>query len=205
MKTPVSVVNANAEILRREIGENQWLLNIQYENERMGKLIGQLLELARTENVTPQMQSIDFSRLVGGEVLPFESVAYEHGILLNTHVDEHIFIEGDSTQLKQLVAILVDNAIKHGVGGKEIQIVLQEEHGQAKLSVINEGEEIPLEQREKLFKRFYRVDDVRNSKENHYGLGLAIAKAIVAIHKGSIQVQCYRGMVEFTTCIPMSK
>lgn len=205
LKTPVSVVNANAEILRREIGENQWLLNIQYENERMGKLIGQLLELARTENVTPQMQSIDFSRLVGGEVLPFESVAFEHGILLNTHVDENIFIDGDSTQLKQLVAILVDNAIKHGIGGKEIQVALKEERGEAKLSVTNAGAEIPLEQREKLFERFYRVDDVRNSRENHYGLGLAIAKAIVIAHKGHIEVLCYEGKVEFLVSLPVQK
>ncbi len=72
LKTPVSVVSANAELLSREIGENQWLSNIQYENERMGRLVGQLLELARTENVIPQRERLDFSRLVGGETLPFE-------------------------------------------------------------------------------------------------------------------------------------
>ena len=82
LKTPVAVVNANAEILSREIGENQWLDNILYENERMGMLVGQLLELARTESVTPQMENIDFSRLVQGEALPFESVAFEKGLQL---------------------------------------------------------------------------------------------------------------------------
>lgn len=205
LKTPVSVINANAELLSREIGQNPWLENIQYENDRMGKLIGQLLELAKSENATPQMERVDFSRLVSGEVLPFESVAFEHGILLNTNVVENIFIEGDCTQLKQLVAILVDNAIKHGAGGKEIQIVLKEEYGEAKLSVINAGEVIPSEQKEKLFERFYRIDDVRNSKENHYGLGLAIAKAIVMTHKGRIDVLCYEGKVEFLVSLPIKK
>lgn len=205
LKTPVSVVSANAELLSREIGENQWLSNIQYENERMGKLIFQLLELARTENVTPQLEPIDFSRLVAGEVLPFESVAFENGILLNTNIENNIHIEGDSTQLKQLVSILTDNAIRHGVGGEEIQLSLREEHGMAKLSVMNDGEEIPLEQRQKLFERFYRTDDVRNSKENHYGLGLAIAKAIVNSHKGKIEVLCYQGKVEFVVVIPLHK
>ena len=76
LKTPVSVVSANAELLSRELGDNQWLQNIQYENERMGLLVGQLLDLARTENVTPQMEHIDLSRLVAGEALPFESVAF---------------------------------------------------------------------------------------------------------------------------------
>ncbi|MFQ9450373.1 MAG: sensor histidine kinase [Coprococcus sp.] len=69
LKTPISVVSANAELLEREIGENQWLSNIQYENERMGALVTQLLDLARMENVTPQMEIVDFSHLVSGETL----------------------------------------------------------------------------------------------------------------------------------------
>lgn len=205
LKTPVSVVNANAEILSRELGENQWLANIQYENERMGKLISQLLELARTENVAPHMQRLDFSHLVKGETLPFESVAFEKQLLLNTNIADEIYVEGDSIQLKQLVSILVDNAIRHGVGGADMQVSLYTEKHMAKLSVINAGEEIPLEQREKLFERFYRTDDVRNSKENHYGLGLAIAKAIVSAHKGNIEVLCYDGKVEFLVTLTMIK
>lgn len=205
LKTPVSVVNANAELLSREIGENQWLCNIQYENERMGKLIGQLLELARTENVAPQMEKIDFSHLVKGEVLPFESVAFESGLQLVSEIKEHICVSGDATQLKQLVAILTDNAICHGTGGEEVLLTLAEERNHVKLSVVNDGEEIPEEQREKLFERFYRADDVRNSKENHYGLGLAIAKAIVTAHKGTIEVLCQQGKVEFVVTLPLHK
>ena len=205
LKTPVSVVNANAELLSRELGENQWLANIQYENERMGKLISQLLELARTENVAPHMERLDFSHLVKGEVLPFESVAFEQQILLNTNIAEDVFVEGDSIQLKQLISILIDNAIRHGAGGEDIQVSLCTEKNMAKISVINAGEEIPPEQREKLFERFYRTDDVRNSKENHYGLGLAIAKAIVTAHKGKIEVFCYQGKVEFQVSLPILK
>ena len=111
LKTPVSVVSANAELLSREIGDNQWLSNIQYENERMGKLVGQLLELARTENVKPQMEYLDLSRLVVGGVLPFESVAFENGLTLNSQITDGIIALGNSTQLSQLVSILVDNAI----------------------------------------------------------------------------------------------
>ncbi len=75
----------------------------------------------------------------------------------------------------------------------------------AKISVINKGDEIPKEHREKLFERFYRVDDARNSEGNHYGLGLAIAKAIVDSHKGKIEVLCYNGLVEFQVKIPLLK
>ena len=202
LKTPVSVVSANAELLSREIGDNQWLQNIQYENERMGMLVGQLLDLARTENVVPQMEHIDFSRLVAGEALPFESVAFEKGLNLNTNIASDIGIVGNSTQLKQIVSILLDNAIRHSKEKGEVWLTLTKEHGFAKLSVINKGDEIPEEQRANIFERFYRVDTARNGEDKHYGLGLAIAKAIVTSHKGNIAVHCFDGFVEFKVQIP---
>jgi len=201
LKTPVSVVSANAELLSRELGSNQWLSNIQYENERMGKLVGQLLELARTENVEPVLEHLDFSRLTAGETLPFESVAFEHGIVLNSEIADGLHIEGEEIKLRQLVAILIDNAVRHSTG-KEIRLELKEERGYAALSVINQGEEIPPEQREKIFERFYRNDTARSSADGHYGLGLAIAKAIVIAHKGKIDVRCHDGLVEFRVIIP---
>ena len=197
LKTPVSVVSANAELLSRQIGDNQWLQNIQYENERMGMLVGQLLDLARTENVTPQMERIDFSRLVAGEALPFESVAFEKGLVLNSNITNGITVEGNSTQLKQLTSILLDNAIRHSKPDGEVHLTLTKDHGMAELSVINKGDEIPAEHRDKIFERFYRMDTARNGEDKHYGLGLAIAKAIVSSHHGHIQVLCYDGFVEF--------
>lgn len=201
LKTPVSVVSANAELLSRELGENQWLSNIQYENERMGKLVSQLLELARTENVAPTLETLDLSRLVAGEALPFESIAFEKGLVLETEISEGIQVEGDGMKLKQLVSIMIDNAMRHS-RGREIQIVLKEERGNATLSVINQGEEIQPELREQIFERFYRIDESRSGEGGHYGLGLAIAKAIVAAHKGKIGVRCHDGLVEFVAEIP---
>ncbi len=203
LKTPVSVVSTNAELLSREIGDNKWLQNIQYENERMGILVGQLLQLARTETVKPQMEQLDFSRLVAGEALPFEGVAFEKGLLLNSNIASNIKVEGNATQLKQIVSILLDNAIRHSTQKGEVTLSLIKEHGYARLSVINKGDEISEEQREHIFERFYRVDTARNSEDNHYGLGLAIAKAITDSHKGNIQVLCYDGFVEFRAQIPV--
>ncbi len=202
LKTPVSVVSANAEILSREIGDNQWLANIQYENERMGKLVGQLLELARTENVKPQREYLDLSRLVAGGVLPFESVAYENGLTLNSQIADGIITLGSSTQLSQLVSILVDNAIRHSRNGKEVFISLTHTRSNVVFSVINDGEPIPQEQMAQLFERFYRADEARNGEDKHYGLGLAIAKAIVEAHHGKIEVSCYDGKVCFTVQVP---
>lgn len=202
LKTPVSVVGANAELLCREIGDNQWLANIQYENTRMGILVGKLLELARTENITPQMECVDFSRLVSGEGLPFESVAFEKGLVLKSEIASGIVVEGNAPQLKQLVAILLDNAISHSNDEGEVYVSLIKEHGYARLTVMNRGEEIPVHQREQIFERFYRVDTARNGEDKHYGLGLAIAKAIATSHNGHIEVLCHDGLVEFSFRIP---
>ena len=205
LKTPVSVVSANAELLSRQIGDNQWLQNIQYENERMGMLVGQLLDLARTENVTPLMELIDFSRLVAGEMLPFESVAFEKGLVLNSNITNGITVEGNSAQLEQLVSILLDNAIQHSKPDGEVRLTLTKDHGIAELSVINKGDEISPEHREQIFERFYRIDPARNGEDKHYGLGLAIAKAIVDAHHGHIEVLCYNGLVAFRVGLPIAK
>lgn len=203
LKTPVAVVNANVDLLSREIGDNQWISNIQYENERMSALITQLLDLARTENVMPQKEQLNLSTLVCGEVLPMESIAYENGLTLISNVQENIFTTGNGTQLKQLTAILTDNAIKHGIGGTEIVVSLKKDRHTAILSVINSGDEIPAEQRAHLFERFYRADSARTGEDKHYGLGLAIAKAIVEAHDGKIDVKCYSGKVEFIARLPL--
>ena len=205
LKTPVSVVSANAELLSREIGENQWLQNILYENERMGILVGQLLELARTESVTPQMEHIDFSRLTQGEALPFESVAFEKGLKLICDTENEITVEGNGPQLKQLISILLDNGIRHSTNGSTVNLRLTKEHGCAVLSVVNNGDEIPEEHRQQVFERFYRVDAARNGEDKHYGLGLAIAKSIAESHKGHIEVLCYNSLVEFKVTLPLSK
>ena len=110
LKIPAAVINANLELLTREMGENQ----------RMSALITQLLDPARAENARPQMEPVDLSRLVWGEALPFEPVAYEKGLALNSSIEEEIWVNGNSVQLKQLTSILIDNGIRHGSQGKEI-------------------------------------------------------------------------------------
>lgn len=202
LKTPVSVVSANAELLSREIGENQWLANIRYENERMGELVTQLLELARTESAAMQTERVDLSRLAAGETLPFECVAFEKGLTLESDLAPDIFVEGDGGKLKQLVSILLDNAVSHA-GGGTVKITLSKERSHAVLSVTNEGAALSSTQREHLFDRFYRIDEARSADSNHYGLGLAIAKAICDAHKGHIEVGCRDGLVEFSVSLPI--
>lgn len=198
LKTPLAVISTNAELLQREIGNNQWLDNIQYENERMSQLVIQLLELAHSENPNIIMEHLDLSNLINGDILTFESVAFENGLIINSDIQDNIMFLGNKHQLNQLITILLDNAIKHSEQGKEIQIKLKQNNNQIYLNVINDGIAIPKEQQALLFERFYRLDEVRNDEEKHYGLGLAIAKAIVETHHGKISINCYNHKVCFT-------
>ena len=123
--------------------------------------------------------------------------------MLNYNITNGITVEGNSTQLKQLTSILLDNAIRHSKPDGEVRLTLTKDHSIAEISVINMGEEIPAEHRERIFERFYRVDTARNGEDKHYGLGLAIAKAIVDAYHGHIEVNCYNGLVEFHVRMPM--
>ena len=204
LKTPIAVVCTNLEMLNRQMGDNKWLKNIEYETEKMSALIKQLMELAKTENMTPPMTVVDLSHLVEGEILVFETVAFEQGIMLDyENVKRNVMLKGNSEQLKQLVAILLDNAIEHSADKTDVRVSLQEQKNRVVLAVANKGIEIPMDQREHLFERFYRGDYSRNSEGNHYGLGLAIAKAITETHKGSMKVICEHGYVIFEVQLPI--
>ena len=191
-KPPVAIIATNAELLSREIGSNEWLENIKYENERMGILIKQLLDLSHAEDVIVSMENINFSRIILGEILAFESFAFEKGKEFIIDIDKDVYLIGNQIQLKQLVSIILDNAIRHS-SGKNININLKSKNNTIELNFINDSYEIPQEKLNHIFDRFYRVDEVRNSEDLHYGIGLSIAKAIVEKHGGNIEVLTKNG------------
>ncbi|MCR5693519.1 MAG: HAMP domain-containing histidine kinase [Clostridia bacterium] len=204
LKTPIAVISANSELLRRESGGSEWLDNIDYENERMSELVKQLLALSRAENGDLPKEAVDLSQLVDGEVLPFESLAFEKNVRIVSDIEAGITVEGNTNQLKQLVSILLDNALSHGTGD-EIGILLHREKHTALLSVSNRAKEMDPEQLSHLFDRFYRTDESRNEDGAHYGLGLSIAKAAAEMHGGTIRAEYTDGKVVFTVSLPQKK
>lgn len=202
LKTPVAVIAANAELLSREIGENEWLSNIRYENERMGDLVQQLLCLSRVENQEEKAELLDLSRIVTGEVLAFESLAFDRGKTFKSDIAEGIQVAGSRTSLTQLVSILLDNAVSYAAGS-EIEVTLKSRGHTALLCVANDGDEIPPEKLSHLFDRFYRVDEARSGEDRHYGLGLSIAKAAAEKNGGEIGVSCRDGRIVFSVSLPV--
>lgn len=206
LKTPIAVIMANAEALENEPNEKKWLNNIRSESERMNDLITDLLDLAKLENGTikENYQKENLSKIVERSLLTFESLMFENKIKLTYNIEESINLNCNINQIKQLIAILLDNAIQHSKKNGEINVILEKEKNEIVLKVKNKGEEIPKEMQEKIFERFYRVDESRNRDNNRYGLGLAIAKNIVVNHNGKIYVQSESQYTTFIVKIKQS-
>lgn len=191
LKTPIAVIMANAEALEKEPTETKWLNNIKTETERMNELISDLLDLAKLENSSQRATYTEenLSKIIEKTALTFESLIYENKLKFNYDIESDITLKCNGTQIKQLVAILLDNAIEYANENGEIGLQLEKQKNDVILKVSNTGKEIPKEIQEKIFERFYRADEARTRSKNKYGLGLAIAKNIVTNHNGKITVQ----------------
>ena len=212
LKTPVSVVAANADALAGEIGDNKWLSYIKSETNRMAHLINDLLYLAKNDagRVPLVYSTVDVSRVVEAAVLPFESIVYEQGKELELEIQEGVQWMCDGGGISQIVVILLDNAIKNSSTGAKIKVTLSMEgnrrgnrsanRSQGKfgkthpvITVYNQGEGLSEEEIQQVFKRFYRSDSSRTRSTGGCGLGLAIAQAIAQAHQGSIVVEGQQG------------
>ena len=198
LKTPLAVIEANADVLQDKIGEDKWLTYIQNEVQSMNKLVNDLLSLARMENTKNQnYQKFDLSKEVQMSVAVFESMIYEKEIKLETNIGEGISFEGDREDIKHIISIILDNAIKHTEKNNKIIVDVEKEKNDIKIEIKNQEEPIPVEEQEKIFERFYRVDKSRNRNEKRYGLGLSIAKEIVDKYNGTIKANSKDGFTSF--------
>lgn len=201
LKTPIAVIMTNADMAEKD-GDTKWINNIKNESDRMNKLVVSLLDLLVSDNYNEKekFKVTNISKTIEMCVLTFESLIYENNLKVEYDIQSDINFNCSVERIKQLFGILVDNAIKHAKKDSKIFISLKKNKDGIIFSVKNRGDAIPKEEREKIFERFYRSDKSRNRNENRYGLGLAIAKNIVTMHNGKINVTCSGGYTTFT-CI----
>lgn len=205
LKTPLAVISTNTDVLESEIGENKWLTYIRSESQRMSELVNELLMLARLDDKSGHkliMTEVNLSDLVLMTALPFESTIFEMGKKFDVDVQPDIKCKGDESALKHIMTILIDNAIKYSAEHGEISVKLYNQSNKHIIEVYNTGEGIKPENISKIFERFFRQDESRNSKTGGYGLGLSIAKSSVEAHGGKISVQSeYGKWVKFTAIL----
>lgn len=195
LKTPLTVISANADVLSEEIGENKWLKYIKSQTERMNILVNDLLNLTRLENNTSEFIRVDFnlSQAITNTALPFECQAFETNKIFEVDVEEGIVVNGSENHIKQMAAIFIDNALKYSGDGGKVVVKLKRQGDKSVLSVFNTGSGVKEDEKHKIFERFYRSDDSRSRMTGGYGLGLAIAKSIIDKHKFKVIVDNHEG------------
>ena len=209
LKTPLTVILSNAELLEQaQLSDKpaRWTDNILSEAGRMRSLVEEMLTLARADNMvrTAVLTEVSLSDIAADAVLAFEPVAFEAGKPLEYDIDRDAAVLGDGDKLRQLIGILLDNAIKYGAQGGTIHLRLQKTDRQAVLTVSNPGEPIPPEKLGRLFERFYRADDSRGGQSG-FGLGLSIAQTIAQEHKASLKAESDAESTRFIYTMALKK
>ncbi len=187
LKTPISIIDADAEVLAMELGENEWLQDIRKQSVRLASLTGELIFLARMEEAhCLQMLDFPFSDLVEEIVQSFLAPAKTQSKTFEIHVKPMISLCGDEKSLAQLVTLLLDNALKYSPENGWVTLQLAKSGKSIRLTVENAAPDVDETQLTHFFDRFYRGDKARSSQTRGYGIGLSVAKAIVQAHKGKI-------------------
>lgn len=193
LKTPLTVISANMDVLSMDIGQNEWVQGTQKQVANMRKLVNELVYLSRMDETDSHLEKsvVDLSKAVQDVAAPFEGMAEFNGKALNLHIVENITVSGDEAALRRLISILCENAVKYAPEDSEILISLTQSGKSVVLITENVMKE-PLSEEalNHLFDRFYRGDESRSKEENSgFGIGLSIARAITEKHGGTIKAK----------------
>lgn len=202
LKTPLTVILTNAELMQTD-PDPQYARSVLTMAGRMRSLVESLLELARVDNgsVRTAFADIDLSELVSDELLPFEPVYFERGLTLESELEPGLTVSGSPRHIKQLLSILLDNALRYAPEGAEVRVKLRRQGQHALLTVTNPGN-LSAEECRKIFLRFYRLDAARSG--GGYGLGLPIARAIAQDHGGKLWAESREGLVTLSAQLPVN-
>ena len=208
LKTPLSVIMANAELMQNEdTGEDdriRYAGNILGVTYQMRTLVENMLEMARIDNGTVKMEfaEVDFSQLVSDAALSFQLLYEEKQMGLQCTAPEGILVKGSEQHLYQVMDVLLDNALKYSAPESTVRVDLTGNGRTCLLSVTSPGEPISREELKHIFKRFYRADKAR-AMNGSYGLGLSIAESVVASHGGKIWAENGADYNKFTVQLPV--
>lgn len=204
LKTPITVIDADAELIEMENGESEWVTDIKGQTKRLAALTNDLILLSRMEEESFVLPHIEFpiSDVVQDRASSFTSIYKKNDKNLDICIEKMLTVKGDEKAISQLVSILLDNAVKYSAEGDTVSLTLKRQGKSVVLSVSNSAENITAEQCDRLFDRFWRGDKSRSG--GGYGLGLSVARAIVLSHKGKISASVNQdGRLEITAVLPV--
>lgn len=198
IKTPLTIIDANTEILEMEHGENEWTQSIRKQIKRLTKLTEKLVFLARMdeENAALSMMDFSLSDAMLDVAQSFETVARAKGLSICTDIENDVILHGDEERIRQMLSLLLDNAMKYACKGEVLYQL--KTHGRFKhLTITNQVEGMSAGRHDELLERFYRPDNSRSRATGGHGIGLSVVAAIVNAHKGKISVKCDGEKISF--------
>ena len=197
LRTPLTLIRTNVEAwLRRASGtDHVYARNIIDEVEQLNRIVGDLttLALADAKQLRIDREPIELNSVVNDLMTQTKPLAEERGVRLRPDLDGGVTVDADPARVRQLVLILIDNALQHTQAGGQVSIGVMRKNGQARITVADDGEGISPADLPHIFERFYRADKARSRENGGSGLGLAIAKWIVDAHRGDISVKSAEG------------
>ncbi|MGN1479953.1 MAG: sensor histidine kinase [Acutalibacteraceae bacterium] len=201
IKTPLSVISANTDVIEMEQGETQWTKSTKQQIHKLKELTEGLIFLSRMDEdgSMPGKERFSLSDAVTKTANEFAAPIIASGKTLDITVEPNLAYTGNEKLIRQLVSILLDNALKYSPDSSEIKLTLKKSGRSNTLTVSNKCEGLSIGNQDILFERFYRPDTSRNSETGGSGIGLSAAKAIVTAHSGKISAQCdEQGIITFT-------
>lgn len=205
LKTPLAIILANTEVLEMTCGENQWLASTRRQAMRMDQLVQNLLALAKVDEQQARLEHRVFplGEAAAACAESFATMAAAAGLRMRLEIERTLRYCGDSEKLRELMGILLDNAVKYTPPGGEILFSVKRHGRTVILREENDCGQAPTEDLSRLFDRFYRADSSRNQATGGSGIGLAIARAIVQAHNGKISAAMTdQGKICFTVQLP---
>ena len=194
LKTPLTSISTSIEIIEMEHGSDEWTDNIKQQVSRMTGLISEMVTLSRLDEVkTPEKVQFDLSSAVWETLEYHIPQAKACNKEIKTSIQDKVSFVGDKASIQQMLSVLVENAIKYSTANSEIRFILKKTHGKIRIIVQNPCKYEQPPDVKRIFDRFYRPDESRNTSTGGNGIGLAIAKSVVEAHNGSISAACPDG------------
>lgn len=204
LKTPLTVMTTSLKVLEMEVGQQKWIDKTQGQVDRMRDLVNDLITLSRLDEEKPafQVAEFDISEVVSETAESFRDFAAAQGHPLELEIVPGLRCRGNEYAVRQMVSVLLDNAVKYADHGGRITLRLEAAKKGVVLRVSNPCAELEPEKLDALFDRFYRPDSSRSKQTGGFGIGLSIARSVAEAHKGSIQAECLaEGVVQFTAVL----
>ena len=187
LKTPLAIISSNADVLEMMNGDSKWTQNIHNQVDRLTSLVNSLVVFSRMEEKdTVERSRFDLTSALESKIEDFDELANFQKKNIVTDVDSNLYYFCEEASIVQLMDILLENAIKYAPEDSSISVSLKKNRKYAILKVSNKAE-VKKGDLSKVFERFYRLDESRNSAIKGYGIGLSMAQLIAEKHKETIR------------------